>query len=744
MLKAFLSHSSKQKGYVEIVAEQLGKSNIVFDKWTFEEGNRTIDEIFQGLKETEVFVLFISDEALDSPWVKSEILKAQTLFNDGNIKKLYPIIIDDSINYNDSRIPAWIQDHYNLKYVSKPTKAAERIKQLLKIISWDLYPKNRQLSQLFIGRTAHIRKYEERIFDYEKPAPIVMISTGLPSIGRKKYTHHCLSKSNKIREAHALPKIFLGSRDGIEDLILKIYDLGFSKVERESLLELLTKDMAEKISLATTLLMEAEKYASIIVIVDNFAVVARDSLIADWFQKIIQNISTIDRLFICLISRRRVKFSQLVHNNRFFAIEIPELEKYERNALLNALLDINELQINKSDFAIISELLNGFPEQVFFTVDTIVSEGLPHLIENLHIIPEYNSLKVAHVVQQYEQNEFAKQVLGFLANCEFISLALLEEIFGGDTDEIGPLVKQLSHGFIIEFVGATREYMRLNDAVRDYIQRIGIKLNEKYSEKFEAHIKSAFDDYDTIDRDVSDYVISVKESLKRRLFIPEELLLPSHFLNAMRDLYTNERRYSDVINLADRVLLEEKYLDARISREVRYWLCLSLARSRDNRMLEVVQHIDGSDHNFLLGFYYRLTGRPKEAIEKFLAALKTTPSFFRAKSELVQVYINLAEYEKAFGLAKENYGVAKNNPYNIQSYFRCLIKSNEVPYPERKSELEKLLISLKENPHEKAKEMYMTSLTDYQAYILNDKASAINTANDAIAMFPKRIYPPPC
>src|SRR4030042_2308859 len=141
MLKAYLSHSSKQKGYVEIVAKQLGKSNIVFDKWTFEEGNKTIDEIFQGLSETGVFVLFISNEALESKWVKTEIEKAYELIKTGNIKRFYPIIIDDKIKYDDNRIPQWIQENYNLKYVSKPTKSCERIKQILKTLSWDLYPK---------------------------------------------------------------------------------------------------------------------------------------------------------------------------------------------------------------------------------------------------------------------------------------------------------------------------------------------------------------------------------------------------------------------------------------------------------------------------------------------------------------------------------------------------------------------------------------------------------------------------
>ena len=225
MLKAFLSHSSKQKDYVEIVADKLGKSNIIYDKWTFEEGNKTINEIFQGLSETEIFVLFISEEALESDWVKKEIGKAHSLLKGGNIKRLYPIIIDEKIKFDDGRIPEWIQENYNLRYVSKPIKASERIKQILKTLSWALYPKNKELSQLFIGRTELIRKYEERIFDFDKPIPNTMITTGLSSIGRRKFSFHCLKNSNKIREYYSPPKIFLGSRDSIENLIISLYDL---------------------------------------------------------------------------------------------------------------------------------------------------------------------------------------------------------------------------------------------------------------------------------------------------------------------------------------------------------------------------------------------------------------------------------------------------------------------------------------------------------------------------------------
>ncbi|MCG2721768.1 MAG: TIR domain-containing protein, partial [Thermodesulfovibrionales bacterium] len=704
-------------------------------------GNKTIDEIFQGLAETGVFVLFISDEALESKWVKTEIEKAYELIKKGNVKRFYPIIIDNKIKYDDNRIPKWIQENYNLKYVSKPTKSCERIKQILKTLSWDLYPKSKRLSQLFIGRTELIRKYEERIFDFDKTAPISMISTGIPSIGRRKFTFHCLKNSNKIREYYNPPTIFLGSRDSIEDFIISLYDLGFSQKERKDLFALLSREMKDKVELATDLLLEIEQHENVIFVIDNYSIVGQDSYIVDWFLEVVKNIRKINRLFICLISRSRIRFKQLIHADYIFAIGMPELERYERNALFSALLELEPIQINKKDFNTICELFNGFPEQVFFAFNIIITEGLPYLMENLYLIPDYNSEKVASVIQKYESDKFAIQIMGFLSDCEFVSLNFLDTVFLEESERIKSIIEDFANCFIIEFIGATKEYFRLNDAIRDYVQRIGIKLNEKYRKSLETHVRTTFEDYDTLERDMSDYVITVKEALKKGYDVPQELMLPSHFLNAMRDLYNSERRYNDVIHLADRVLLKEKYLEDRILREVRYWLCLSLARKKDTRMVKEVQKIDGPDHNFLLGFYYRLTGRHEEAIEKLTSVLDSSPGFYRAKRELVQVFINLEEYDMAFELAKENYELLKNNPYNLQSYFRCLIRKSNISPEDKKVELSKLLDSLKNNPHERAKEMYMTAKAQFISDIENNEVRALDTVNDAIATFPKSIYP---
>jgi hypothetical protein len=72
MSKAFLSHSSKQKSLVETIAKRIGRDNCVLDKYNFEAGNPTLDEIIKGIEKTDLFVLFLSDQALNSEWVKKK------------------------------------------------------------------------------------------------------------------------------------------------------------------------------------------------------------------------------------------------------------------------------------------------------------------------------------------------------------------------------------------------------------------------------------------------------------------------------------------------------------------------------------------------------------------------------------------------------------------------------------------------------------------------------------------------
>lgn len=73
MNKVFLSHSSSDKEYVEYIADKFGKDIAIYDNYSFEYGLKTFDEILKSLDVTDLFVIFISNAALESEWVKKEL-----------------------------------------------------------------------------------------------------------------------------------------------------------------------------------------------------------------------------------------------------------------------------------------------------------------------------------------------------------------------------------------------------------------------------------------------------------------------------------------------------------------------------------------------------------------------------------------------------------------------------------------------------------------------------------------------
>ena len=230
MIRSFLSHSSRDKGkYVQVVARLLGFHNCVYDEYTFEAGMKSLEEILKNISTSNLFVLFISDSALESTWVKHEITEAKKLLASGDIKRIFPIIIDQNITHKDDRIPSWMREEYNLKYVSRPTIAAQRIKQRLTEISWEIHPKIKEKNEIFVGRNYLIKSFEERIDDFDKPKPTCVIAAGIKEIGRRSLLKRCYIKSNLISNSYESPLISLNDQESLEDFIFKVYDLGLSK-----------------------------------------------------------------------------------------------------------------------------------------------------------------------------------------------------------------------------------------------------------------------------------------------------------------------------------------------------------------------------------------------------------------------------------------------------------------------------------------------------------------------------------
>ena len=182
----------------------------------------------------------------------------------------------------------------------------------------------------------------------------------------------------------------------------------------------------------------------------------------------------------------------------------------------------------------------------------------------------------------------------------------------------------------------------------------------------------------------------------------------------------------------------EEFMDDNIVFEIRYMLCLSLAKLRNTRFTKEVQKIEGADHSFLMAYYYRLTNRYDKALEKLIDSLKQRKNFSKANRELVQVYINLQEYDKAKEQAKKNFDNDINNPYHIQAYFTCLIRSEKSE--ENRKILTELIDLMSKVNSDIAKEMLLRLKAQYEAFYNDNEEVALALIEQAIDEYPKLQY----
>jgi hypothetical protein len=737
MVKCFLSHSSSdKKSYVEIVAKKLGYHKCVYDEFTFEEGMKSLEEILKGLNKSDLFVIFISEFSLTSDWVKEEIIEAKNSLEKGEIKKIFPIIIDKNITYLDQRIPDWMRQEYNIKFISRPTVAARRIEQRLKEISWENHPRLKNRKKIFVGRNNLISFFEERIDNFDKPTPTCIIASGIQEIGRRTLLRNCCVKSNLIDESYEFPVINLNSQESLEDFIYKIYDLGLS--EEYDLTDFMKKSRTEKISIAINIINDVQKAREIISIVDDGCIVTFERDIAQWFLSLLNNVKSKEKLTFSIASSYRLLKRNLIGVDSIYSIDVPELDRTERDGLLKRYSKFEDLDLRLEDLSFFSNLLSGYPGQIFYAVDLIKDEGVEKARKNADLIREFNSTKAQRLLQKYESNQEKIDFLYFLSEFDFISYEFIFKIV--DEERFHKIIDELIASAVCELLGANGEYVRVNNTVRDYVRRNRFSLPEHYQSKLKEHLEDFLKTYQEEEKDVSDYFYSLKQALIQGKQVQDKYLIPSHFLKTIKELYDRYHKYDDVINLADRVLVNEESLDSILRGEIRYFLCLSLARKRNKeRFLNEVQKIQGSEHNFLMGFYYRLQSRPQDAIPRLQKALEEPRTSSRARRELVQIYIDIEDYQEAVTLAKENYENNTTNPFHVQAYFNCLINSPKINSNEKI--LEQLLTDLEKVSSEKAKEMFMNAKAQFLAFCKFEQQNALNLINDTIALFPDVIYP---
>lgn len=733
MNKAFLSHSSAQKDFVRKVYNLLGASRCVFDECCFDNGKKIIDEILRGLQNTDLFILFVSNESLNSDWVQQEIVLADMYMQKHGLKQILPILIDPNIKPGeDERIPNWMKQ-YLMKPIQSPEMAKLKILNALRHLDMDTNPIYKAKRNLFVGRYKEKEGLEGILNLYVEPHYNTICVSGLEGIGRRTFLRKFFEEKHMLNTSNEPILLSLNNRSSIDNLILSLLKYQKDVISSDDLAVLDSKSITEKTSILQNLFRSLANENEYIFIIDDGCVVRPTMEVSNWFVKAIDIPENHDCFYISVISRFRPSHRFLSNHDDFISISIDALSVPEVRNLFFGYGKALGLS-SSSKYNEILSTLNGIPSQVYYAVEYIQRFGIDLTIRNKGIILDYGDKPVMSIIADIKaRGEESFSLLVLLSKLQTTSYDMIYNLVGNN-DFVNQELEFFYVSGVFSLFGENKEYIEVHYSIADYIRRSRVDIKPEYRQKLDESVEDFVDRQATnvLFTDLSKMYHDIRGAIMAGKEISSKYYLPSFTLNAIAELYNNSQ-YNSVINLIDKMLLKSNQYDENTIREYKYWLCMSLARNKDRRFEKEVEYFyESADYYFLKGFYWRLKKDLRKAEEYLGDALKLNSNHQRTKREIVNVYIMNENYQEGLALAKENFMRKKTNPFHIQAYFICLLHNNEQNVESVQEELLMLLELIQKSLDKKAKSMYTTMFGEYIYYVQNNPQKAIDVLENSV------------
>jgi len=665
-MRAFLSHSSKNKDFVRKVYDNLGSSLAEFDERTFQAGDFNIAAIEAGLKRSDLFVLFVTPASLSSGYVEIEAMLAQEHLAQRKIKKILTFCLE---NTRPENLPGILSNIAAVRRITSPEAISRTIRSSLV----DLSLENGDTVRPFVGREDEKSEISLKLSDPEKSTPAALMLSGVDGVGRrtlaKKIFEDIFPHLPKIH-----PSINLISGSGASEVYRDLLSINstFSKTDLfENISKFDSLNEEERNRKISELIEEISEQDQILFIVDDGGLLLDDGSLNEVMKYSINYFCSknLPHPPLCFIAFRtpsgRAREKQGVLYHKVMPLASRDIKMLVALHSKRKRIEINSAQINR-----IVDLIDGHPYNLEYILDLLNSTSVESLLDDPSDMIAFKRRQGEEFLSKMRLSESESSVLSALRILGTTPIQILSEVLATTPLDLGRNLKSLEEQHCIERSG---DVISINRPLRSAIERSPrLRLNKAQISEIREKAVEVFREFQD-DDDIPVSLISTAaraaalsndEDAYLRLFIS-----PANSVLVARQLY-DAKNYTECERMCERALKQDKLITPEAALEARRLRCLSLIRlGRDDDFQNEVSNINTETRKgsalkpFLLGFRQRIRGYPAEACEFYKNSLKHNPGAFATLRELAHSWLMQGEPGKAKEYCDRALAIAPTNPY---------------------------------------------------------------------------------
>jgi TIR domain-containing protein len=349
--RAFLSHSSREKPFVEAVAVALGRQHCVFDRYCFRTGHELQDAIERGLDSSALVVLFASKASLASEWVAFELDEAWKRKIGHRLSKVLTISIDASVSATE--LPPWLRTTL-FRHFASPLAAAREVRRHLEETV------GRRFQPIFVGRQHETQQFERDMLELDGAPKRFFVLQGLDGIGRRTFADRV---SREILNFDRIVPFGVRVGDNAATIThaLAVHVEGY--VTPEELANrgtaLATMPPASVAKEFVELVCKFHEVRELPVLVDEGGLLADDGEFSSPILMLLEHLSNARRAYLGFVSGRRPSRT-MIQDSVVPVLHIPALRDEDTRRLLGRLFDREGIESTSDKLDELADYCKGY------------------------------------------------------------------------------------------------------------------------------------------------------------------------------------------------------------------------------------------------------------------------------------------------------------------------------------------------------------------------------------------------